>query len=176
LRGRLLLLDDHENLCGGPDAPAAVSGAVWEALIDALSLTAADNAVVGLSDFGAKNFMSALPMGHIKLVVGRGRDGADHALIDAVDPQHVAERFHSVVIASGDHIFADLAWRLRDLGLLVCNVTAGGARAARSLARACQCHTRLRIDLRDRNMLARLAAARPASHGFEGAWIARQVR
>ncbi|MDR2566451.1 MAG: hypothetical protein LBC97_10460 [Bifidobacteriaceae bacterium] len=173
LRGRMLVLDDHENLCGGPDAPAVVSWAVWEALTSALAVTPEDNVLLGLSDFGAKNFMGSLPVNRVRLRVGRGPDGADNAIIDSVDPQHVAERFDSVVIASGDHIFATLAWRLRDLGMLVCNVTTSAAGVSRALVQACQCHARLRINVRDKGLLERLAASGVPTHGYEGQWIVR---
>jgi hypothetical protein len=175
LRGRLLLLDDHENLCGGPDAPAAVARAVWEALTDALRVNDEDNVVVGLSDFGVKNFMDSLPVNSFQLVSGKGQDAADRALIEAVDPDHVADRFDSVAIASGDHIFADLARRLRRRGLLVCNVTAGPAGASHALARACHCRARLKLDVRDRGRLSRAAASRAGAHGYEGRWIVRHL-
>jgi hypothetical protein len=176
LRGRVLLLDDHENLCGGPDAPVAVSKAIWTALTQALSVDEYDNAIVGLSGFGAKNLMESLPMGQLRLVLGRGPDGADNALIRAIDPDHVASRFDSVAIASGDHIFATLAWRLRDLGLMVCNVTAVTAGSSRALSMACTCRVRLKIDVRDRAVLSQLALVPAPIHGYEGEWIARHVK
>jgi hypothetical protein len=148
---------------------------VWTALASALGITADDNVIVGLSEFGARNFMESLPVSTLQLVIGHGQDGADRALIGAVDPEHVATRFDSVAIASGDHIFSGLAWRLRALGLLVCNVTTGASGPSRALARACQCHARLKVDVRDRALLARLAATRVAGHGYEGQWIGRHV-
>jgi hypothetical protein len=171
----MLLLDDHENLCGGPDAPVAVSRAVWTALTETLLVTKDDNVIIGLSDFGVKNLMESFPPNARQLVVGYGRDGADHALIRSVDPDHVATRFDSVVIASGDHIFASLALRLRSLGLLVCNVTTTAGRSSRDLAKACQCRARLKVNILDRAVLSRLAASRAGTHGYEGQWIVRHV-
>ena len=48
-----------------------------------------------------------------------GHDGADVVLLDVLNEENAASRFSSVVLGSGDHIFAQAAGRLRKLG---CNV------------------------------------------------------
>jgi hypothetical protein len=48
-----------------------------------------------------------------------GPDGADRALISVALDENVDKRFGRVVIASGDHIFADAASRLIALGVHV---------------------------------------------------------
>jgi hypothetical protein len=48
-----------------------------------------------------------------------GPDGADRALISVALDENVDKRFGRVVIASGDHIFADVASRLISLGVHV---------------------------------------------------------
>ena len=50
---------------------------------------------------------------------GSGEDGADRALIEGLDIEHIAGRFDSVVIGSGDHLFVDVAYRARERGLNV---------------------------------------------------------
>ncbi len=50
---------------------------------------------------------------------GTGPDGADRALLDAIDVQLLARRFDTLVIGSGDHLFWDLAYRARSAGLKV---------------------------------------------------------
>ena len=50
---------------------------------------------------------------------GTGPDGADRALLDAIDVQLLARRFDTLVIGSGDHLFWDLAYRARSVGLKV---------------------------------------------------------
>lgn len=50
---------------------------------------------------------------------GRGQDGAELALINDIDVDHIAGRFDSVVIGSGDHLFVDVAYRARQRGLNV---------------------------------------------------------
>ena len=57
--------------------------------------------------------------GGAHVVAGYGPDGADRALDAAVDLDHIAARFDTLVIASGDHWFTDMAYRAGRLGLHV---------------------------------------------------------
>lgn len=50
---------------------------------------------------------------------GTGPDGADLALLDAIDVHLLARRFDTLVIGSGDHLFWDLAYRARAVDLKV---------------------------------------------------------
>lgn len=68
-------------------------------------------------------------------VCGGGHNGADLALLEAVDPLWVAERFTGATIGSGDRIFAGLAWALRRRGVTV-TVASRPAALSRELARA----------------------------------------
>lgn len=47
-----------------------------------------------------------------RLVVRHGSDGADQALIDAIDLDHVARRYRRVILGSGDHIFVPMVLEL----------------------------------------------------------------
>lgn len=58
-----------------------------------------------------------LAIGGGRLVVRGGPDGADRALIDSIDLDHVARRYRRVVVGSGDHIFVPTV-----LGLLARSV------------------------------------------------------
>lgn len=58
-----------------------------------------------------------LAIGGGRLVVRGGPDGADQALIDSIDLDHLARRYRRVVIGSGDHIFVPTV-----LGLLARSV------------------------------------------------------
>jgi hypothetical protein len=66
---------------------------------------------------------------------GYGRDGADRALLRAVDLGVVARRFDRVVIGSGDHAFVGLAESLAAAGRRV-DVVSCRASLSRRLARA----------------------------------------
>ena len=54
-----------------------------------------------------------------RVVVRSGNNGADLALIDVIETENVEKRFGRVIIASGDHIFAHAAKRLRRAGVTV---------------------------------------------------------
>lgn len=54
-----------------------------------------------------------------KIVTGKGKDGADQALIDAVDATHAADRYSELCIVSGDHAFSEIAHAARRAGLRV---------------------------------------------------------
>jgi hypothetical protein len=64
---------------------------------------------------------------------GRGQDGAELALINGFDLDHIAGRFDSVVIGSGDHRFVDVAYWARERGLNVVVVSRPSS-LSRSLA------------------------------------------
>jgi len=49
----------------------------------------------------------------------RGENGADLALLEALDPTFLASRFHLVTVGSGDHIFAPVIAELVELGVHV---------------------------------------------------------
>lgn len=48
-----------------------------------------------------------------------GQDGADRALLEVAYEENVEKRYNKVVIASGDHIFAEAAESLQNLGVKV---------------------------------------------------------
>jgi hypothetical protein len=54
-----------------------------------------------------------------QLVVGRGIDGADRALLAAVEPAFAASHYDRVLVASGDHAFAPLVAQLLERRVLV---------------------------------------------------------
>jgi len=145
--GKALILVDHENLCGGPNAPEVVVSTVWKALKDFLQISEYDDTIIGLSKFSGARFMTSLPLNQVSLRIGKGPDGADHALLDAVDVEHDSTRYSSVVIASGDHIFIDLANQFRSRGLLVVNATTSCSSSSRWLALACTIQARLKLGV-----------------------------
>ncbi len=49
----------------------------------------------------------------------RGENGADLALLGAIDPPFIASRFHLVCLGSGDGIFTPVVFELIELGVLV---------------------------------------------------------
>ena len=71
------------------------------------------------------------------MVGNNGPDGADQAILAAVDLDRIAQRYQRIVIASGDAAFTWVAQSLRDRGLLVYNVTRTRASQSRRLREAC---------------------------------------
>lgn len=102
--GRQLVLVDIENLAGGACLSAGTVQSAKAALVATRQIRAADHVVIGTSHIGL------VPVGSVwsgvRYVVRSGRDGADLALLDVM-AEDVANRFESVVLASGDGIFAD---------------------------------------------------------------------
>jgi hypothetical protein len=54
-----------------------------------------------------------------QIVTGKGKDGADNALVHAIDAVHVADRYSELCIVSGDHAFCSVAHEARRAGLTV---------------------------------------------------------
>lgn len=127
-RGRTLHLIDIENLAGGSEATAAEVVEALGSYRSALDVRSGDHVVIGsgralLFDAGA-----AWP--GARLLLGRGVNGADRALLEAASPvATVAALYDRVVIGSGDWIFAELVIDLRRSGLAVAVVSRADALA-----------------------------------------------
>ena len=119
-RARTLHLVDIENLIGADPKTASIHD-VHHAFAQ-FALTArqrvADLMIV------ACNPKLVVKVGNTLRGAGRihprkGHDGADLALLDAVDVDLWSQRFDRIVIGSGDHIFTETATCLRAAGLEV---------------------------------------------------------
>jgi hypothetical protein len=122
---RTLVVDDIENLCGGPDVTIEAIRDVVAIVHDAFNLRPHDHVIIGTNPALGLTAAAAIP--GARLVVGRGPDGADRALLAAVDPAHVARRYQRLVIGSGDHAFVPLAREARRRGVAVTVVARQGA-------------------------------------------------
>ena len=118
---RRYVLVDIENLTQGAQASCAEVGQLWATLQNkALGITHRDHVVVGAALGVHRKYRTAIHSAQTKWVVGTaGPDGADRALIAAIDIARVAREFDELVIASGDHAFAELAGRALQLGMRV---------------------------------------------------------
>ena len=54
-----------------------------------------------------------------QIVTGKGKDGADLALIEALDLGRAVDRYDELCIVSGDHVFSEVAHPVRKAGLAV---------------------------------------------------------
>ncbi|MBX7106673.1 MAG: NYN domain-containing protein [Gemmataceae bacterium] len=102
-RGRRLVLVDIENIAGGACTTDAIARQARDAVAATGQIGITDHVVIGTSHIGL------IPVGtnwdRARYVVRSGRDGADLALLEVI-AENVVTRFESVVLASGDRIFA----------------------------------------------------------------------
>jgi hypothetical protein len=132
--GRTLHVIDIENLVGGSAAGPAAVGPALSRYRAAVPVRVGDHAVIGAGPTLA--VAAGLAWTGARLVLGHGIDGADRALLDAVDIDFVVRRYERVVVASGDHCFARLARALRARDLDVVIVTRDDRSLSRDLRRA----------------------------------------
>lgn len=116
---------DIENLVGGSDYATVGSCALaFQAYREASGYRAGDLVIVGA---GPTAFVPAgLAWRGIRMVRGRGVDGADFALLNALGVELTLGRFGRLAIGSGDGILAVHAQRLRASGHrvdVICNPT-----------------------------------------------------
>lgn len=129
---RTLHLVDIENLIGGAVHRDDCARAM-EAYRQVAAWAQRDHAIVGAGPTTAEVAFFVVPAG-IQRVLGRGLDGADRALLAAVDAAFVARRYDRVVIGSGDGRFANLATELRLRGAEVWVVAKSRLGISRRLA------------------------------------------
>jgi hypothetical protein len=141
---RAIHLIDTENLVGGPGATSYAIRRAWDTYRAAVPIGPRDHVIVASSSYFAKKAMFEMAGPGVQLRVRDGKDGAELALMDAVDIEHAARRFGQLVIASGDGIFTDLALRARDLGMQVHEVIGVGT-PSRKLMAACPQKSWLRL-------------------------------
>lgn len=142
------VLADVENLAGGPDASEREHVRVWRAIREhAVTFDSRTRTIAAASGFAAFRAFSALATVGIpaQRLVRNGKDGAELALLGAVDPDElVRQGVRHVVIASGDHLLAPLASALRARGIQV-TLLVGRGTPARVLLEACPRKIRLRL-------------------------------
>lgn len=131
--GRALHLVDLENVVGWQATDSRYVSRVGSLLAEVSQVTDGDHVIVAANPGQLFCARDAFP--GCRLLVGRGRDGADRALLGAVEHELVAERYDRLVIVSGDHLFTGLAVAARSAGCRV-QVVSHPRSCARSLAAA----------------------------------------
>jgi hypothetical protein len=139
-------LVDAENLSGSPRFSLAQARGIRRAYDAVAPAGARDMTTLATSHFAAPQAWMAWPNATRRLVRS-GADGADLALLDVIDSEHLHLRFDHVVVGSGDGIFALAASRLQLLG---CPVTVVSRRDGLS--------RQLRLAVRDVRFIDELLA------------------
>ena len=104
---RRFVVMDIENVNGGAVGNKLLADAAFREVADAIGLTESDHVVIGA---GPSSLLAAgLVSQNARLVRGRGLSGADHALVEVLRDEHIANRFDEVIIVSGDGIFTAVA-------------------------------------------------------------------
>ena len=114
--GRRIVLVDIENAARGAVTSEETVRWVQRAVGEAVGVTAKDPVVIGVSHIGLLAVGCGWP--GQRYVVQSGVNGADLALLDVL-AENMAERFDSVVLVSGDGIFADAVAALGAEGVSV---------------------------------------------------------
>lgn len=127
--GRRLFVVDIENLIGGACLMAQDVIHAKKMLLGAVKPLPGDHIVVGVSHIGLIHVGCNWP--HLRYVVQSGPDGADFQLLEVLD-ENIPSRFHKVVLASGDGIFAQAVSALGAQGVTV-TVVAGRDKLSRRL-------------------------------------------
>src|SRR5687767_12868684 len=112
---RSMHLLDIENIGRGPQCNGTWLARTLERFERVADWAPEDHAVGAASNWFYKRVCFDLPRSLRVLPAGGGHDAADLRLIRECDPRWIAGRFGRVVIGSGDHLFAELAGRLREV-------------------------------------------------------------
>lgn len=125
-QNRTLHLVDIENLLGTP-RPCESSVMEGLDLYGELVDVSGPNQMIVACNHGAAQAVGCCLGEGPRLLLRSGPDGADHALIDVLDHENVQHRFASLVLASGDGIFAEHVAALTSLGIPVTVVARRGS-------------------------------------------------
>ncbi|WP_286928883.1 MULTISPECIES: hypothetical protein [Aeromicrobium] len=98
---------------------------------------------------------------NIRYYIRSGINGAENELLHRIDEDRAAERFSTLVIASGDHAFAELAMRANHAGMTTWRVRGNGTQS-QALERACSLHAHLKVSRADRLRTSRTRLAEVA--------------
>lgn len=116
--GRSLHLVDVENLMGGPTRGDLVLRRTLAEYREAATVRPGDHVIIGANPQVGIVAKASWP--GARLVVRRGADGADFALLECVqDVDFIAARYDRIVVGSGDAAFDLVATQYRGCGLAV---------------------------------------------------------
>ena len=127
--GRTAHLLDVENLVGTGRFGASEAQACRSAYAALGLIRGGDHVIVACNPFSAIHVREMWP--GTRLLTGHGRDGADLALLAAIEHERFQDRYDRIVVGSGDGIFTDAVASFRQTGREVVVVGRQGAIAQR---------------------------------------------
>ncbi len=130
---RTLLIVDVENVAGRPTGPTGTDVRIIATALDRAFGHQQCHTVVACAHRNASRVWFNWPTA--RKLVRSGPDGADRCLLEVLAGERVENRFGTIVIASGDGIFAREAARLTAQGVKVV-VALGRGKCARRLRKA----------------------------------------
>ncbi|AOY74408.1 hypothetical protein ARZXY2_4909 (plasmid) [Arthrobacter sp. ZXY-2] len=136
---------DIENQMGGGYWAASDVERWWQVYRQqAVGIAEGDLIIIGVAEQAAKKARTALRGERIKWRIGAdGPNGADLALLAAIDVDRISRRYSRLILASGDHIFAPLAQEARSLGMTV-QIVSGRGLVSRELQKISSIRTNIR--------------------------------
>lgn len=120
---------DVENLVGTGRFGASELRSCQSAYTALGLLRRGDHVIVACNPFSAIHVRDMWP--GTRLLTGHGRDGADRALLAAIEHERFEDRYDRIVVGSGDGIFTDAVAAFRQIGRDVVVVGRQGAIAQR---------------------------------------------
>lgn len=138
---------DAENLHGNPKVEPLQLARELRIATRTLGITRRDLVIAGMSTFAASRCEFVLPTHQIAVVLGKGPDGADEALIAATDLPRLSKEFGTLIVISNDHRFAELAHQARSLGMRTWMVSSDLSRVGAKTIAAYDGHTRLKLSV-----------------------------
>lgn len=131
LYGRTLYVVDVENMVGSCELTAAEVIAVQARIYSAVRPDNRDHTVIAASHHNATAAYFGWA-GPVQRLARSGKDGADTVLLEAIgDIAWIAGHYDRVVLASGDHIFANAVAALKAAGVRVIVITPDTGLSAR---------------------------------------------
>lgn len=119
LRGRTLYVVDVENMVGSCELTAAEVIGVQGRIYSVVRPENGDHTVIAASHHNATAAYFGW-VGPVQRLARSGKDGADSVLLEAIgDIAWIAAHYDRIVLASGDHIFANAVAALKAAGVRV---------------------------------------------------------
>ena len=121
---RRIVMLDIENVNGGAVVTVPLATAAYGEVATAIGLRADEQVIIGVGP--SSMLATGISQPAARKVLGRGLDGADHALLSVLSDERIADRFDEVVLVSGDGIFSEAVALLGTQGVAVTVVARKG--------------------------------------------------